>query len=158
MSFDPDAFRAVLGRFASGVTVVTLRDEGGRDHGMTASAFCSLSLSPPLVLLCVDQSASMHPLLAVGREIAVNILAAGQEALSRRFSGPDRNRFDGIGYRRGLTGAALLDDVLAMLECTVVRLYEGGDHTIVVAEVDTASARPERPLLYYRGGYAQLER
>jgi len=158
MPLDPDAFRSVLGRFASGVTVVTLLDEAGRDHGMTVSAFCSLSLSPPLVLVCVDQSASMHPLLTAGREIAINILAAGQEALSRRFSGPHRDRFDGIGYSRGLTGAALLDDVLAILECTVVRLHEGGDHTIVVAEVETAAARPERPLLYYRGGYAQLER
>lgn len=158
MTLDPDSFRSVLGRFASGVTVLTTLDERGRDHGMTVSAFSSLSLSPPLVLVCVDHAASMHPLLVVGRRIAVNILAAGQEALSRRFSGPDPNRFDGVGYSRGLTGAALLDDVLAALECTVLRLYEGGDHTIVVCEVESAVARPERPLLYYRGGYAQLER
>jgi flavin reductase (DIM6/NTAB) family NADH-FMN oxidoreductase RutF len=157
LTLDPDSFRSVLGRFASGVTVVTSRDEQGRDHGMTVSAFCSVSLQPPLVMTCVDRSASMHDLLTLGRRIAINILAAGQEALSRRFSGPD-NRFDGVGYSRGLTGAALLDDVLATLECTVVRLYDGGDHTIVVSEVETASSRPERPLLYYRGGYAQLER
>ena len=155
---DPDAFRAVLARFASGVTVLTLCDEAGRDHGMTVSAFCSLSLSPPLVLVCIDHDASMHRLLVEGRHLAVNILAAGQEALSRRFSGADPNRFDGIGYSRGLTGAPLLDEVLAMLECRIVALHEGGDHTIVVAEVVTATARPERPLLYYRGGYAQLER
>ena len=158
MTLDPDSFRSVLGRFASGVTVVTTRDERGRDHGMTVSAFSSVSLSPPLVLVCVEQTASMHALLSVGRRIAINILAAGQEALSRRFSGPDPNRFDGIGCTRGQTGAALLDDVLATLECTIVRLYEGGDHTIVVAEVESATSRPERPLLYYRGGYAQLER
>ena len=158
MTLDPDSFRSVLGRFASGVTVVTTRDERGRDHGMTVSAFSSVSLEPPLVMVCVDKSASMHGLLSAGRRIAINILAAGQEALSRRFSGPDPNRFDGIGYSRGLTGAALLDDVLATLECTIVTLYEGGDHTIVVAEVETASSRSERPLLYYRGGYAQLER
>jgi flavin reductase (DIM6/NTAB) family NADH-FMN oxidoreductase RutF len=158
MPLDPDSFRSVLGRFATGVTVVTLCDERGRDHGMTVSAFCSLSLMPPLVLVCVDHRASMHALLTIGRAIAVNILAAGQEALSRRFSGHDPNRFDGIGYTRGLTGAALLDDVLAWLECKVIALHEGGDHTIVVAEVDTATARAERPLLYYRGGYAQLER
>ena len=158
MPLDPDAFRAVLGRFASGVTVITLCDERGRDHGMTVSAFCSLSLSPPLVLVCIDHTASMHKLFVEGRHIAVNILAAGQEALSRRFSGLDANRFDGIGYSRGLTGAALLDDVLATLECRIAALHQGGDHTIVVSEVVTAAARPERPLLYYRGGYAQLER
>ena len=158
MPLDPDTFRAVLGRFASGVTVVTTRDDAGRDHGMTVSAFCSLSLEPPLVLVCVDHAASMHPLLMVGAQLAINILAAGQEALSRRFSGKDADRFDGIGYSRGLTGAALLDDVLAALECRIARTHEGGDHTIVIAEVESASARAERPLLYYRGGYAQLER
>ncbi|MFL5575904.1 MAG: flavin reductase family protein [Gemmatimonadaceae bacterium] len=158
MPLDPDTFRSVLGRFATGVTVVTLCDDAGRDHGMTVSAFCSLSLSPPLVLVCVDRAASMYPLLTVGQGLAINILASGQEALSRRFSGPDQNRFDGIGYARGVTGAALLDDVLGALECEIVALHEGGDHTIVIAEVETAVAWPERPLLYYRGGYAQLER
>jgi flavin reductase (DIM6/NTAB) family NADH-FMN oxidoreductase RutF len=158
MPLDPDTFRSVLGRFASGVTVVTTCDDAGRDHGMTVSAFCSLSLSPPLVLVCVDHSASMHPLLVPGVRIAINILAAGQEALSRRFSAKDAARFDGIGYSRGVTGAPLLDDVLAALECQVVRIHDGGDHTIVVCEVEIATSRPERPLLYYRGGYAQLER
>ena len=158
MPLDPDTFRAVLGRFASGVTVVTTCDDAGRDHGMTVSAFCSLSLSPPLVLVCVDHNASMHPLLVPGASLAINILAAGQEALSRRFSGKDTDRFDGIGYARGLTGAPLLDDVLAALECRIVRIHDGGDHTIVIAEVEVATARAERPLLYYRGGYAQLER
>src|SRR5512132_2389895 len=136
MPLDPDTFRAVLGRFASGVTVVTTRDEAGRDHGMTVSAFCSLSLEPPLVLVCVDHAASMHPLLVVGTPVAVNILAAGQEALSRRFSSKEFPRFDGIGYHRGLTGAPLLDDVLASMEGRIVRTHEGGDHTIVVIEVE----------------------
>ena len=158
MSLDPDSFRAVLGRFASGVTVVTARDGGGRDAGMTVSAFCSLSLDPPLVLVCIARDASLHPLLAEGTPVAVNILAAGQEALSRRFSGPDPNRFEGVGFARGRTGVALLDDALAHLECRIVRLHDGGDHSIVVGQVETASVHPDRPLLYYRGGYAQLER
>jgi len=158
MTLDPDSFRAVLGRFASGVTVVTTRDDAGRDAGMTVSAFCSLSLEPPLVLVCIARDASLHPLLAEGTPFVVNILAAGQEALSRRFSGPDPNRFDGIGFARGLDGVALLDDALAQLECRVSRLHDGGDHTICVGRVETATVRPDRPLLYYRGGYAQLER
>lgn len=158
MSIDPDAFRAVLGRFASGVTVVTARGTDGRDAGMTVSAFCSLSLAPPLVLVCIARDASLHDALVPGHPFAVNVLAAGQEALSRRFSGDDVNRFDGIGYSRGQTGVALLDDTLAHLECRVATLHPGGDHTICVGEVVAAGVRAERPLLYYRGGYAQLER
>ena len=159
MSLDPDSFRAVLGRFASGVTVVTARDGGGRDAGMTVSAFCSLSLEPPLVLVCIAHDASLHDLLAPpGTPFAVNILAAGQEALSRRFSGPDPNRFEGIGFARGQMEVALLDDALAHLECRVAARHPGGDHTICVGQVEAATVRPDRPLLYYRGGYAQLER
>ena len=158
MSLDPDSFRAVLGRFASGVTVVTMRSPDARDVGMTVSAFCSVSLEPPLVLVCIAREASMHALLAEGLPFGVNILAAGQEALSRRFAGPDSNRFEGIGFARGLHDVALLDDALAHLECRVEQLLPGGDHTIVVGRVETAVVHPDRPLLYYRGGYAQLER
>ena len=159
MPLDPDSFRSVLGRFASGVTVVTARDAAGRDHGMTVSAFASLSLSPPLVLICIDHGASMHELLGVTTHFAVNILSAGQEALSRRFSSPDAHlRFDGIGYTRGQTEAALLDEALAYLECRLVDRHAAGDHTVFIGEVEAALARAERPLLYYRGGYAQLER
>ena len=155
---DPDTFRAVLGRFASGVTVVTARDADGVDHGMTVSAFCSASLVPPLVLVCVEQGASTLPVLMAGTHFAVNILAQGQEALSRRFAWQDVNRFDGVGYTRGATGSALLDETLAWLECRIVARHPAGDHVIVVGEVEAAEARTERPLLYYRGGYAQLER
>jgi flavin reductase (DIM6/NTAB) family NADH-FMN oxidoreductase RutF len=159
MSLDADSFRAVLGRFASGVTVVTARTTDGRDHGMTVSAFCSLSLSPPLVLVCVDTAAIMHGVLAQATHFGVNMLAAGQEALSRRFAVKDADvRFDGVGYSRGQTGAALLDDVLAYVECRLTDRHQSGDHSIFVGEVIAAMARAERPLLYYRGGYAQLER
>ena len=156
---DPDTFRSVLGRFASGVTVVTTQDAEGRDHGMTVSAFCSLSLDPPLVLVCIDRSATMHASLAEGVPLVINVLSSGQEALSRRFaSGDPPNRFDGVGYVRGATGAAVLDDVLAWLECRVVARYPGGDHTIVVGQVEHAGTHEQRPLLYYRSGYATLER
>lgn len=156
---DPDTFRSVLGRFASGVTIVTTRDDHGRDHGMTVSAFCSLSLAPPLVLVCIDRTASMHDLLVPGRTFVVNVLSAQQETLSRRFaSGDPPNRFEGIGFVRGSGGAAVLDDVLAWLDCRVHAVHAEGDHTIVVGRVDSADVRPERPLLYYRSGYATLER
>ena len=158
MSIDSATFRSVLGRFASGVTVVTARDGHGTDHGMTVSAFCSLSLEPPLVLMCVEQRTEMHPILEQARHCAVSILEESQESLSRRFAEPMTDRFNGIGYTRGITGAALLDDALAHVECELVDRHPGGDHTIFVARVLTANAASDRPLLHYRGGYAQLER
>jgi len=159
MTIDPDSFRSVLGRFASGITVVTTRDAEGRDVGMTVSAFCSVSLDPPLVQVCVDHAASLYAALVVSKGYGVNILAAEQEALSRRFATAESTRrFDGIGYRRGESGVLLLDDALAHLECRIVAAHETGDHTMFVGEVESATARSARPLLYYRGGYAQLER
>ena len=158
MSVDPATFRAVLGRFATGVTVVTVRDAQGRDCGMTVSAFCSASLEPPLVLCCIGHEASMYDAMAQATHFAVNILAEGQEAISRRFAEPESDRFDGLGYSRGLTGVALLEETLAHVECRVVERHEAGDHTVYVGEVVAAQARNERPLLYYRGGYAALER
>lgn len=159
MPLDSDLFRAVLGRFASGVTVVTTHDAAGRDHGMTVSAFTSLSLTPPLVLVCIDRSASVHQALHQAEWVVINILSAEQEALSRRFSNLDADtRFDGVGFARSAHGAPVLDEVLAHLECRRHATHEAGDHTILVLEVESASARDARPLLYYRGGYAQLER
>ncbi len=155
---DQDSFRAVLGRFASGVTVVTALDRSGHDQGMTVSAFCSLSLDPPLILFCVDHTASMYESLKTVPGFIVNILSENQEPLARRFSGPDPNRFDGIGFARGVSGVAILDDVLGYLECKRVAVHPGGDHSIYVGEVEVARSKEGRPLLYYRGGYAQLER
>ena len=158
MPIAPDAFRAVLGRFASGVTVLTARDRDGRDHGMTVSAFCSVSLSPPLVLACIDREAEMLDILPHATHFGISVLCETQEAVSRRFAELPEGRFEGIGFTRGESGVALLDDALAHLECRVVNRYEGGDHVIFVAQVEHARTEPGRPLLYYRGGYAQLER
>ena len=159
MTIDPDSFRSVLGRSASGITVVTTRDAEQRDVGMTVSAFCSVSLDPPLVQVCVDHAASLYAALVVSTHYGVSILAAEQEALSRRFATAESTRrFDGIGYRRGESGVLLLDDALAHLECRIAASHDTGDHTMFVGEVESASARSARPLLYYRGGYAQLER
>ena len=157
MSLDQDAFRAVLGRFASGVTIVTVRTIGGRDHGMTVSAFSSVSLDPPLVMVCIGDDSSLRPTIAESRHFGVSILAAGQEALSRRFAAHGE-RFDGVGFTRGENGVALIDGALAFMECRVIARHPAGDHTIVVGEVEAASVGYDRPLLYYRGGYAQLER
>ncbi len=158
MPIDKDLYRAVLGRFASGVTIVTTVDTDGRDQGMTVSAFSSLSLEPPLVLVCIDHGASLWPVLQHASHFAINILGAEQEALSRRFSSREGDRFDGVGFTRGGSGVALLDDTLAAVECTVTARVPQGDHTILVGSVDFGVARDLQPLLYYRGGYASLTR
>jgi flavin reductase (DIM6/NTAB) family NADH-FMN oxidoreductase RutF len=157
---DSETFRAVLGRFASGVTIVTARDEHGKDHGMTVSAFASLSLDPPMVLICIDHAASMHSLLLGHMSIGINILSSTPETYSRRFAAEEDDRFDGIAFTRGEAGVVLIADALAHLECTIVRHHDAGDHTVFFAQIDRAAPVPGdgRPLLYYRGGYAQLER
>jgi flavin reductase (DIM6/NTAB) family NADH-FMN oxidoreductase RutF len=155
---DSDTFRAALGRFSCGITILTARDHKGRDHGMTVSAFCSVSLEPPMVLVCIGHDASMHNLMMRVEHVGISVLSSAQEALSRRFADPESDRFDGVGYSRGENGVALLDDALVHLECDVVARHEAGDHTIVVCAVERAEALEGRPLLYYRGGYAQLER
>jgi flavin reductase (DIM6/NTAB) family NADH-FMN oxidoreductase RutF len=158
MTIDRDTFRAVLGRFASGVTILTARDSTGDDHGMTVSAFCSVSLLPPLVLACVDHAADTHGVLLKAQHVGVSILSSAQEPLSRRFAQEESDRFAGIGFTRGEHGVALIDDSLAHMECEVRERYEMGDHTVFICEVERATPLDGRPLLYYRGGYAQLER
>jgi flavin reductase (DIM6/NTAB) family NADH-FMN oxidoreductase RutF len=158
LSVSEDEFRNVLGRFPSGVTVVTTVDADGKDHGMTVSAFCSVSLVPPLILICIERTASAHQSLTTSERFVVNILSADQEQAARRFAIVDIDRFEGVGYSRTQTGIAVLDDVVAVIECRRTSLYDGGDHTVIVGQVESARAENAKPLLYYRGGYSQLER
>ena len=159
MSVDPDTFRAALGRFATGVTIVTVKDAAGADCGMTVSAFSSVSLRPPLVMASIGHDASMAPAMSNAMEFGVSILERGQEALSRHFADPEAVRFGNVAVTRGsLTGVALMNDALAWLECRVVARHEAGDHTLYIGEVLSAEARADHPLLYYRGGYAELDR
>jgi flavin reductase (DIM6/NTAB) family NADH-FMN oxidoreductase RutF len=153
---DSDTYRRLLSRFASGIAIITARD-GERDVGMTVSAFCSVSLSPPLVLVCVDHSASMHDLLLGHPKLGISIMACEHEAECRRFA--DKNetqRFEGASFTRGESGVALLDDAMSCLECQLVHHCEAGDHTIFIAQVERGAMRDGQPLLYYRGQFAQL--
>lgn len=154
---DDETFRTALGRFATGVTVVTLRDAEG-DRGMTVTAFASLSLQPPLVLMCIGHAASIAPALARAEHFAVHVLAAGQEALARRFAEKDGDRFGGLAVRRGLEDLPLLDGALTTLQCRVHARHPGGDHEIVVGEVLAASGRDGDALLHFRGGYSEIRR
>lgn len=156
MPVTKDEFRAAMGRFASGVTVVTAKAGDGSLAGITVSAFTSLSLDPPLVLICIDKRASIHDRLTESSHFAVNILGEDQEVISRRFASRDDDRFSGVGFKEGSTGSPLLDGAICHVECRIVHTYPGGDHTIVVGEVESAATVDGKPLLYSRGGYARL--
>lgn len=153
---DPAQFRQLLGRFATGVTVVTTRDPSGQPVGMTASSVASVSLEPPLVLVAVDRANDMHPALSAAERFVLNVLAADQEAISRRFAAEHPNRFDGIGYCETRHGLPVLEGVLASIECETQAAVPGGDHTVFFGLVTGGAVSDRRPLLYYRGGYAGL--
>jgi 3-hydroxy-9,10-secoandrosta-1,3,5(10)-triene-9,17-dione monooxygenase reductase component len=151
---DPSTFRHALSRFPSGVTVVTVRGGDGRDYGMTVSAFSSLSLRPPLVLVCIGDDATIAGAVDAAGHFAVNVLAATQEPLARRFADTDADRFEGVAVTRGEAGIALLDGAVAQLQCAIVARHRGGDHTIVVGEVLAAAAADGgHALVYERGDY-----
>lgn len=153
----PDEFRAALGRFATGVTVITVETAAGEVHGMTASAFCSVSLRPPLVLVCVDRLAETYLHLHERRQFGVSILREEQEALSEFFADPERN--PDAAYRRGVkyhamkSGIPVLENALGNLDCSVVSVHEAGDHIIFVGEVREVTVDEGAPLLYFRGRY-----
>jgi flavin reductase (DIM6/NTAB) family NADH-FMN oxidoreductase RutF len=157
-----DQFRQVLGHLPTGVTIITTLDADGGPTGLTASAVTSVSLHPPLILICVSQRAQSYAALAAAGRFAVNILAQGQEDLSRRFAttAPGAEKFKGVAYRAGVLGVPLLEGAVAELECTTAHVYPGGDHTIFVGQVEAgrpAPAEEVEPLLYYRGKYRRLD-
>jgi flavin reductase (DIM6/NTAB) family NADH-FMN oxidoreductase RutF len=157
----PDDFRRVLGHFASGVTVVTTLDPDGCPAGLTASAFTSVSLNPPLVLVCVAHTSQSYPAFHTHGKFAINVLHADHEQLARRFASTSSSaeKFAGTGYKKGALGLPVLEDALAELECTIVHVYPAGDHTIFVGQVEAADCRGDaglEPLLYYRGRFNRL--
>lgn len=159
---DSDQFRAVMGRFATGVTVMTV-DVDGSPHGMTANAVASVGLDPLLVLVCVDTSTVMSWLVRRSRSFALSILAADQQELSNHFADPDRPagraQFTGVATRAGVTGSPLLEGAIAWLDCRVWDSYPGGDHDIVVGEVVAADIGEDAPALgYYRSRYLDIDR
>jgi flavin reductase (DIM6/NTAB) family NADH-FMN oxidoreductase RutF len=153
---DSAQFRQLCGRYATGVVVITTVAGDGSPAGMTANSFTSVSLDPPLVSVNVDHASEFHELISRADTFAINVLETNQEALSRRFAGPARQRFDGVGYRRTEGGRIVLDGVVAALECERHALFEAGDHTVVVGRVVGGSVHDGRPLLYFRGGYHYL--
>lgn len=149
-------FRHVLGHFASGVTVVTTTDADERPAGLTASAFTSVSLDPPLVLICVDHKSQTYAALLERGRFAINILGADQSDVSRRFASTKLDKFDAITWHMSPFGLPLIGGALAHLECTTANTHVEGDHTIFVGLVEHAAATDGEPLVYFRGKYDRL--
>ena len=153
-----EEFRKLLGRWTTGVTIVTARS-GEKVHGMTVSAFTEVSLDPPLVLVCCDKSSNTHLLMAEGGVFAVNILARDQTALSNKFASKKEEwqRFDGLAWDTEVTGAPILPGTVAALDCRVVAAHEAGDHLIYLGEVQAMRLDESRdPLLYQSGAYGRF--
>ena len=161
---DPEAlaaarrFRDVLGRFASGVTVVTSMS-GDTPVGMTCQSFCSVSLSPPLVLFCPAKTSRAWPMMRQAGFFCVNLLAADQSEISNAFAMRGEDKYDGVGWSPAKTGAPLLDGVVGWVDCTVERVHEAGDHYVVIGRVqdlgfgEGGSDAVAPPLTFYRGRY-----
>ena len=156
MVIDPQELRRVMGHFATGVTVITTKGKDGVPTGLTANAFLSLSLDPPLALISVDKSAQCYSCFERENGFTVNFLGEDQEELSRRFATKGIDKFAGLQWHEGLNGAAVLDGVLGYVECKIRHCLDGGDHTIVIGEVLNAHASGERPLLFFKGKYQRL--
>lgn len=157
----PNDFRRIMGRFATGVTVITTTYDGEL-HGMTANAVTSVSLDPMLVLICVDKAADTHDILARAKVFAVNILARGQEEISDRFAKKDAgaaHHLQGIPYHVAENGCPVIDGCLAHLVCRTASEIEGGDHTIFLGEVLNAADDHEagEPLVFYAGKYGRFD-
>jgi flavin reductase (DIM6/NTAB) family NADH-FMN oxidoreductase RutF len=155
---DEAQFRAVLGNFATGVTVITAMD-GAEPVGLAANSFTSVSLDPPLVLFCAAASSTTWPRIQRSRAFAVNILGEHQEEVCRVFATRGADRFQAVGWRVGLGGSPVLDDVLAFLDCRIEAEHPAGDHVIVVGRVlDLGLTAESGPLLFHRGVYGRLLR
>jgi flavin reductase len=160
MSLSPTEFRKAMGGFATGVTIITL-DLEGEVHGMTANAFASVSLDPPLLLVCVDHSARTHAHLHAKKRFGVNILAEDQRVISEYYALPVRTHEHaeeeaGARFERTPKGTPILRGALAYLECRLQSAQEAGDHTIFIAEVEDVVVRQGEPLLFFRGKYRKI--
>lgn len=155
MPVDDAQFKMALSHFASGVTVVTTEHEG-RSYGLTVASFASLSLHPPLVIVCIEKGVKSHDAIEASGKFGVSILGSGQSELSNRFASKLDDKFAGAATARGDLGIPLIDGALCTIECRLRERLPGGDHSIFVGEVVGVHAREGTPLLYFRGGYHQI--
>lgn len=156
MPIDKQTFRTALGHFAAGVTVVTTVGRDGTPCGLTATAFTSVSLDPPLILVCIDKRAESYPHLMGADAFSVSFLESGQQATSNQFARSGIDKFAGIATQPGVTGAPWIDGAVAHLDCRTAQQVDAGDHTILVGQVEAAEVFGGEPLVYFNGGYRKI--
>jgi flavin reductase (DIM6/NTAB) family NADH-FMN oxidoreductase RutF len=156
-SVEADGFKAAMASFAAGVTIVTAVDSVDGPQALTATAFSSVSLDPPMCLVCIDRRARTHRPLVMSGCFAVNMLSSEQEWLSKRFASSRIDKFEDVPWRPGSsTGCPLIKGALAWVECHVVEVYSGGDHDIFLGRVASVEVTEGSPLVYFRGSYSSL--
>lgn len=155
MPIDDAEFKRAMSHFASGVTVVTTEHQG-KPYGMTVASFASLSLRPPLVLVCIEKSVKSHDAIRDAGKFGVSILGAGQAEISNRFASKSEEKFSGLTTRRGKLGIPFIEGCLCAIECRLHAHFDGGDHSIFVGEVADLVIRVGEPLLYYQSGYHRI--
>jgi flavin reductase (DIM6/NTAB) family NADH-FMN oxidoreductase RutF len=151
-------FRRACGRFPAGVTIASVLDAQGAPHGLTVSSFTSVSLDPPLILICLGHRVSAIEAFRASAHFGINVLAEDQRDLAERFASKGRDRFDGVKWRRGRTGVPILAGVLAAMECAVRQRIAVGDHDIFVGEMVAARVAGGRPLIHFASHYRSLDR
>ena len=156
MTISNEQFRAAMSRFASGVTVITTRDANGNAHGITVSAFCSLSAEPPLILACIHKDTGSHYAFLERQAFVVHILAEHQRHVSEQFALPTDDKFDGIPPLESSDGLPVIEGSLVTLECEMVNTYDGGDHTILIGKIISAEVHDDKPLIYFHGDYREI--
>jgi 3-hydroxy-9,10-secoandrosta-1,3,5(10)-triene-9,17-dione monooxygenase reductase component len=152
---DQARFREVLGHFATGVTIVTALEEG-LPVGFSCQSFAALSLDPPMVVLAPARASTSWPRIRAAGAFCVNVLGEHQEAVCRAFAISGGDKFSGVGWRPGITGAPVIDGSLAVVECELGEIFEGGDHEIVTGLVVSLEVGKGGPLLFYRGGFGRF--
>lgn len=156
MAITEDEFKEALSLFPSGVTVVTTKDADGELHGLTVSAFSSLSLNPPLILICIDKKTGSHHAFEECGSFIVNVLKDDQANLSAHFASPIEDKFAGIEFTNNKDDLPLLNDVLVTLECSLRNSVDGGDHSIFVGQIEKSRVSKGNPLIYCEGNYRTL--
>lgn len=151
-----EAFRRACSQFATGVAIASVIDHTGTPHGITVNSFTSVSLAPPLVLICIDYRAAILTPMMEARHYGLSILRADQMDLSSRFATRPDDRFEGVSWRAGTSGVPLIDGALAQIECAVRQTLDGGDHTIFLSEVIAAEVQEGTPLLYFNSAYRNI--
>ena len=152
------SLREVMAAYPTGITVVADRDESGRPYGLTVNSFTSVSLDPPLVLVCIGQASSWHDILVTASGFTVNLLSAGQERVAKRFSrDPSEGRFEDVGWVPSPSGRPVLEGAVAWLDCSLDEVVSGGDHSILIGRVESSGLSDRPSLVFHRGRMTSME-